>query len=186
MFGNHKGGLSVGKAISSGCQAADLGISYLDSSSDSLFTTVVDSNHTQMKAIVGTRPKKNLEDESFLEADNVDVNHMDEDIDCDLADKEALNYDDFDKKPQKSTKQESAQGKDQMKKVKKSASEEGPIKSFPPEETLDENKKHGYILDGRGRFRQRLREAPFVSVSKFALVFFWFSFKLGLCVGLPE
>ncbi|KAL3624322.1 hypothetical protein CASFOL_033138 [Castilleja foliolosa] len=32
--GNHKGGLSVGKAISSGCQAADLVISYLDSSSD--------------------------------------------------------------------------------------------------------------------------------------------------------
>ncbi|XP_047945921.1 protoporphyrinogen oxidase, mitochondrial isoform X1 [Salvia hispanica] len=32
--GNHKGGLSVGKAISSGCQAADLVISYLDSTSD--------------------------------------------------------------------------------------------------------------------------------------------------------
>ncbi|PIN03859.1 Protoporphyrinogen oxidase [Handroanthus impetiginosus] len=32
--GNHKGGLSVGKAISSGCQAADLVISYLDSCSD--------------------------------------------------------------------------------------------------------------------------------------------------------
>ncbi|KAG6424797.1 hypothetical protein SASPL_115217 [Salvia splendens] len=33
-YGNHKGGLSVGKAISSGCEAADLVISYLDSSSD--------------------------------------------------------------------------------------------------------------------------------------------------------
>ncbi|KAL3829502.1 hypothetical protein ACJIZ3_018304 [Penstemon smallii] len=32
--GNHKGGLSVGKAISTGCQAADLVISYLDSSSN--------------------------------------------------------------------------------------------------------------------------------------------------------
>ncbi|KAM7509807.1 hypothetical protein LguiB_008682 [Lonicera macranthoides] len=32
--GNHRGGLSVGKAISSGCKAADLVISYLDSSSD--------------------------------------------------------------------------------------------------------------------------------------------------------
>ncbi|KAI3474985.1 hypothetical protein Pfo_030296 [Paulownia fortunei] len=32
--GNHKGGLSVGKAISTGCQAADLVISYLDSCSD--------------------------------------------------------------------------------------------------------------------------------------------------------
>ncbi|GER33283.1 protoporphyrinogen oxidase [Striga asiatica] len=32
--GNHKGGLSVGKAISSGCQAADLVMSYLDSTSD--------------------------------------------------------------------------------------------------------------------------------------------------------
>ncbi|CAK9145481.1 unnamed protein product [Ilex paraguariensis] len=32
--GNHKGGLSVGKAITSGCKAADLVISYLDSSSD--------------------------------------------------------------------------------------------------------------------------------------------------------
>ncbi|WOH05025.1 hypothetical protein DCAR_0624437 [Daucus carota subsp. sativus] len=30
--GNHRGGLSVGKAISSGCKAADLVISYLDSS----------------------------------------------------------------------------------------------------------------------------------------------------------
>ncbi|KAK9272025.1 hypothetical protein L1049_002394 [Liquidambar formosana] len=30
--GNHKGGLSVGKAIASGCKAADLAISYLDSS----------------------------------------------------------------------------------------------------------------------------------------------------------
>ncbi|KAL0450779.1 UNVERIFIED_CONTAM: Protoporphyrinogen oxidase, mitochondrial [Sesamum latifolium] len=34
MLGNHKGGLSVGKAISTGCQAADLVISYLDSCSD--------------------------------------------------------------------------------------------------------------------------------------------------------
>lgn len=32
--GNHKGGLSVGKAIASGCKAADLVISYLKSSSD--------------------------------------------------------------------------------------------------------------------------------------------------------
>ncbi|GLT54709.1 hypothetical protein SLA2020_278880 [Shorea laevis] len=32
--GNHKGGLSVGKTIASGCKAADLVISYLDSSSD--------------------------------------------------------------------------------------------------------------------------------------------------------
>ncbi|CAA2954018.1 protoporphyrinogen oxidase, mitochondrial [Olea europaea subsp. europaea] len=32
--GNHKGGLSVGKAIASGCQAADLVISYLDSASN--------------------------------------------------------------------------------------------------------------------------------------------------------
>ncbi|KAL1564292.1 protoporphyrinogen oxidase, mitochondrial isoform X2 [Salvia divinorum] len=32
--GNHRGGLSVGKAISTGCQAADLVMSYLDSSSD--------------------------------------------------------------------------------------------------------------------------------------------------------
>ncbi|KAG8384934.1 hypothetical protein BUALT_Bualt04G0169800 [Buddleja alternifolia] len=32
--GNHKGGLSVGKAISTGCEAADLVISYLNSSSD--------------------------------------------------------------------------------------------------------------------------------------------------------
>ncbi|KAL0331874.1 UNVERIFIED_CONTAM: Protoporphyrinogen oxidase, mitochondrial [Sesamum calycinum] len=32
--GNHKGGLSVGKAISTGCQAADLVISYLDSCSN--------------------------------------------------------------------------------------------------------------------------------------------------------
>ncbi|KAK2991203.1 hypothetical protein RJ640_028101 [Escallonia rubra] len=31
--GNHRGGLSVGKALSSGCKAADLVISYLDSSS---------------------------------------------------------------------------------------------------------------------------------------------------------
>ncbi|KAK4803435.1 hypothetical protein SAY86_003252 [Trapa natans] len=31
--GNHKGGISVGKAISSGCQAADLVISYLNSAS---------------------------------------------------------------------------------------------------------------------------------------------------------
>nr|GMC46283.1 protoporphyrinogen oxidase, mitochondrial [Ipomoea batatas] len=37
--GNHKGGLSVGKAISSGCSAADLVISYLESSS------VEPSNH---------------------------------------------------------------------------------------------------------------------------------------------
>ena len=33
-LGNHKGGLSVGKAIASGCKAADLVISYLESSSD--------------------------------------------------------------------------------------------------------------------------------------------------------
>ncbi|XP_062105499.1 protoporphyrinogen oxidase 2 [Humulus lupulus] len=32
--GNHKGGLSVGKAIASGCKAADMVISYLDSSPD--------------------------------------------------------------------------------------------------------------------------------------------------------
>ncbi|KAG2710573.1 hypothetical protein I3843_04G033400 [Carya illinoinensis] len=32
--GNHKGGLSVGKAIASGCKAADLVISYLESSSN--------------------------------------------------------------------------------------------------------------------------------------------------------
>ncbi|KAH7577219.1 hypothetical protein JRO89_XS01G0223200 [Xanthoceras sorbifolium] len=32
--GNHKGGLSVGKAIASGCKAADLVISYLENSSD--------------------------------------------------------------------------------------------------------------------------------------------------------
>ncbi|OAY29614.1 protoporphyrinogen oxidase 2 [Manihot esculenta] len=32
--GNHKGGLSVGKAIASGCRAADLVISYLESSSE--------------------------------------------------------------------------------------------------------------------------------------------------------
>ncbi|XP_020218703.1 protoporphyrinogen oxidase 2 isoform X1 [Cajanus cajan] len=32
--GNHKGGLSVGKAIASGCKAADLVISYLNSASD--------------------------------------------------------------------------------------------------------------------------------------------------------
>lgn len=32
--GNHRGGLSVGKAIASGCKAADLVISYLESSSD--------------------------------------------------------------------------------------------------------------------------------------------------------
>ncbi|XP_038716032.1 protoporphyrinogen oxidase 2, chloroplastic/mitochondrial isoform X3 [Tripterygium wilfordii] len=32
--GNHRGGLSVGKAITSGCSAADLVISYLESSSD--------------------------------------------------------------------------------------------------------------------------------------------------------
>ncbi|GFY87335.1 flavin containing amine oxidoreductase family [Actinidia rufa] len=32
--GNHRGGLSVGKAISSGCKAADLVISYLENSSD--------------------------------------------------------------------------------------------------------------------------------------------------------
>ncbi|CAK7328278.1 unnamed protein product [Dovyalis caffra] len=32
--GNHKGGLSVGKAIASGCNAADLVISYLESSAD--------------------------------------------------------------------------------------------------------------------------------------------------------
>lgn len=30
MVGNHKGGLSVGKALSSGCNAADLVISYLE------------------------------------------------------------------------------------------------------------------------------------------------------------
>lgn len=34
LLGNHKGGLSVGKAIASGCKAADLVISYLESSSD--------------------------------------------------------------------------------------------------------------------------------------------------------
>ncbi|CAI0457541.1 unnamed protein product [Linum tenue] len=34
--GNHKGGLSVGKSIASGCKAADLVISYLDSSSDNM------------------------------------------------------------------------------------------------------------------------------------------------------
>ncbi|PRQ54205.1 putative protoporphyrinogen oxidase [Rosa chinensis] len=32
--GNHRGGLSVGKAIASGCKAAELAISYLESSSD--------------------------------------------------------------------------------------------------------------------------------------------------------
>lgn len=32
--GNHRGGLSVGKALSSGCKAADLVISYLESASD--------------------------------------------------------------------------------------------------------------------------------------------------------
>lgn len=31
VLGNHKGGLSVGKAISSGCKAAESVISYLDS-----------------------------------------------------------------------------------------------------------------------------------------------------------
>lgn len=34
VSGNHKGGLSVGKAISSGCKAAESVISYLDSYSD--------------------------------------------------------------------------------------------------------------------------------------------------------
>ncbi|KAM7272426.1 hypothetical protein ACFE04_027089 [Oxalis oulophora] len=34
--GNHKGGLSVGKAIASGCKAADLVISYLESTSNEL------------------------------------------------------------------------------------------------------------------------------------------------------
>ena len=34
LAGNHKGGLSVGKAIASGCKAADLVISYLNSASD--------------------------------------------------------------------------------------------------------------------------------------------------------
>lgn len=34
LLGNHKGGLSVGKAIASGCKAADLLMSYLDSYSD--------------------------------------------------------------------------------------------------------------------------------------------------------
>ncbi|OMP05583.1 putative amine oxidase [Corchorus olitorius] len=34
--GNHKGGLSVGKAIASGCKAADLVISYLESSHQKL------------------------------------------------------------------------------------------------------------------------------------------------------
>ncbi|KAJ4841649.1 Pyridoxine/pyridoxamine 5'-phosphate oxidase 2 [Turnera subulata] len=34
--GNHKGGLSVGKSISSGCKAADRVISYLESSSDDM------------------------------------------------------------------------------------------------------------------------------------------------------
>lgn len=32
--GNHRGGLSVGKAIASGCKAADLVISHLISSAD--------------------------------------------------------------------------------------------------------------------------------------------------------
>ncbi|KAJ1417939.1 Protoporphyrinogen oxidase [Sesbania bispinosa] len=36
VAGNHKGGLSVGKAISSGCKAADLVISYLNNSSDNV------------------------------------------------------------------------------------------------------------------------------------------------------
>ncbi|KAJ1427550.1 Protoporphyrinogen oxidase [Sesbania bispinosa] len=36
VAGNHKGGLSVGKAISSGCKAADLVISYLNNSSDNI------------------------------------------------------------------------------------------------------------------------------------------------------
>lgn len=34
LVGNHKGGLSVGKAIASGSKAADLVISYLNSASD--------------------------------------------------------------------------------------------------------------------------------------------------------
>lgn len=34
LLGNHKGGLSVGKAISSGCKAAESVISYLDSYMD--------------------------------------------------------------------------------------------------------------------------------------------------------
>ncbi|PNX68205.1 protoporphyrinogen oxidase chloroplastic/mitochondrial-like, partial [Trifolium pratense] len=32
--GNHRGGLSVGRAIASGCKAADLVISYLNNASD--------------------------------------------------------------------------------------------------------------------------------------------------------
>lgn len=36
LAGNHKGGLSVGKAIASGYKAADLVISYLESSSDDM------------------------------------------------------------------------------------------------------------------------------------------------------
>jgi len=38
FVGNHKGGLSVGKSIASGWQAADLVITYLNSAS----TTVLD------------------------------------------------------------------------------------------------------------------------------------------------
>nr|AFK39366.1 unknown [Lotus japonicus] len=34
--GNHRGGLSVGKAIASGCKAADLVISYLNNASESI------------------------------------------------------------------------------------------------------------------------------------------------------
>lgn len=36
MLGNNKDGLSVGKAISSGCKAADLVISYLNLSTDAM------------------------------------------------------------------------------------------------------------------------------------------------------
>lgn len=34
VAGNHRGGLSVGKAVASGCKAADHVISYLESYSD--------------------------------------------------------------------------------------------------------------------------------------------------------
>lgn len=36
LIGNHRGGLSVGKAIASGCKAADLVISYLNNASESI------------------------------------------------------------------------------------------------------------------------------------------------------
>ena len=42
FVGNHKGGLSVGKSIASGWQAADLVITYLNSAS----TTVLDKWYT--------------------------------------------------------------------------------------------------------------------------------------------